>query len=74
MATWIIAGTWIIIIIGVALHITYQRQINRAHDWYEHRKRLRLACAAGESSLEWHTMRCTICGNFHPGDDGDCDA
>jgi hypothetical protein len=54
------------------LQFAYERQVRRANERFAHRANLRKAAAAGESSLEYQTMRCTFCGGFHVEDDEDC--
>lgn len=59
----------------LVMEVLYRRSLRRSDLWYarfQHRKHLASACAAGETSLEWHAMRCTRCGNFHPEDDDEC--
>lgn len=52
-----------------------RRAAKRTDIWlarHNHMSNLQAACNSGETSLEYHAMRCTWCGNFHPEDDEDC--
>ena len=73
IAVWTIVGLFYLALLLVVIDDRYYRR--RTDAWlarYNHRRALSHAAVAGETSVEFQAMQCTMCGGLHPEDDTEC--